>query len=89
MAEAPVEMLEGYADEDVVKSDVALVSDPAKTIGKSALRSCASTPNLSSALKKAAISMKAQQSKKYSNKMKEHKPIMGAIVQLIDGMKEN
>ncbi len=65
---APEEMLERDANREVVESDVALVSDPIVTVGTSVLRSRASTPNLSSALKKAAISMKAQKSKK----LKQH-----------------
>jgi hypothetical protein len=82
-------MLQGNADGEVVESDVALVSVPAGTIGKSASRSCASTPNLSSAFKKAASSMKAQKSKNTLNKIKDCKSITGAIMQLIDGMKES
>jgi hypothetical protein len=61
---APEEMLERDANGEVVESDVALVSDPIVTVEKSVLRSHASTPNISSALKKATISMKAQKSKK-------------------------
>ena len=61
VAAASEEMFEeeDAGDGEVVESDVALLSVPAGAAGRSALRSHASTPKLSAALKKAASSMKA------------------------------
>ncbi len=62
-AAVPKEMVEGDADGEVVDSDVTLVSVPDGAVGWPLMRSRASTLNLSTALKKAASSVKAQKYK--------------------------